>query len=411
MRLRSLRRRVGSLTLGCTAAALLAAALPAASLAGDPPTISIADTGTGEPDKGQTSTQHVQVSVSGSAPGATVHYQLVAGTATAGTDFVMGSGTVTFDAGSLTKSIPVQIKGDNRDEQNETLFVKLSSPIGATIADPRAKVTIVDDDGPMLTINPPVKPELGPDQHPRLVFRLVLSKPGVETIKVTVTPKAGTLQPGAEVTLPAARTFTFAPGETVRTYRITTTGDRKDEVDEDVRIDLTNMVNVIGPMQVKGTITDDDCNGTDPGADDAEGISQMRGDQQEVRTVSSSIACNGEHDWYRVRLVEHLTAINDATPLTARIRLNVGGTPAQGGGDLDLCVYRKTILDADTLIGCSSNTGLADELIELRNNDSIITDDSRTVWIRVLHHGITQGPNRYTLAITSGVAVSVGDNL
>jgi hypothetical protein len=407
------RSRRGGLLVATLSAGLMAGLMPSVAAAGsDPvtPTVSVKDHATSESNKGFTSTAPVAVTLSSFAPDATVDYQLISGTAIAGKDFVAATGTVSFASGP-SQTIPVKIKGDDKDELDETFRIKLLNPVNATIADGKGVVTILDNDGPLLSVKPPVKVERGPSQHPKLVFQLVLSKPGVETIKVTATPQSGTLSSG-EVTLPAARTFTFKPGETVRKITITTTGDHVDEGDETVKLALSGYLNTFGPSMVVGTVRDDDCGGTDPGADDAIVMTAISGDAgSEVRTKSSMLTCNNEVDWYRIDLVESNGGLNDNTPLTAKVRLLVGDNPAQGGGDLDLCVYRRTFADADALVACSTNSGLADELVQLKQDDSFVGDDSRTVWIAVRRHGTILGPNSYELKVAGHVAVSVGDNL
>jgi hypothetical protein len=76
----------------------------------------------------------------------TVNYATADGTATAGKDYVAKSGTLKFAAGVTTKTLSVTITGDKVAEGNETFFVNLSSPVGATIADGQGVGTIVDND-------------------------------------------------------------------------------------------------------------------------------------------------------------------------------------------------------------------------------------------------------------------------
>ena len=63
----------------------------------------------------------------------TVSFTTADGTTTAGTDYVATSGTLTIPAGDISKTISVQVNGDNVDEADETYFVKLSNPTNATI--------------------------------------------------------------------------------------------------------------------------------------------------------------------------------------------------------------------------------------------------------------------------------------
>lgn len=78
----------------------------------------------------------------------TVSYATGGGTATAGSDYVAKSGTLTFPAGASpqTQNINVTINGDTAVETDETLFLTLSAPGNATIADAQATGTILTDD-------------------------------------------------------------------------------------------------------------------------------------------------------------------------------------------------------------------------------------------------------------------------
>src|SRR5207247_11473682 len=79
----------------------------------------------------------------------TVNYTTADGTATAGSDYVAQSGTLTFAAGSSSaQTITVLVKGDSIDELNETFTVNLSNPIHATIANGTGTCTITDNDSP-----------------------------------------------------------------------------------------------------------------------------------------------------------------------------------------------------------------------------------------------------------------------
>ena len=57
-----------------------------------------------------------------------MNYATANGTATAGSDYVTTSGTLTFAPGRDTLSIPVTVNGDTTYEADETVFVNLSGP-------------------------------------------------------------------------------------------------------------------------------------------------------------------------------------------------------------------------------------------------------------------------------------------
>jgi uncharacterized delta-60 repeat protein len=78
----------------------------------------------------------------------TVHYETVAGTATAGADFTAASGDLQWAAGDTgAKSIAVTLINDTAVESTENFTVKLSAPTGgATLGSDTATISITDDD-------------------------------------------------------------------------------------------------------------------------------------------------------------------------------------------------------------------------------------------------------------------------
>lgn len=78
----------------------------------------------------------------------TVHYSTGGGTATAGSDYQITSGILTFAPGETSKVVNVPVYGDTIDEPNETFFLDLSSAANATIAHSQGTGTILDDDLP-----------------------------------------------------------------------------------------------------------------------------------------------------------------------------------------------------------------------------------------------------------------------
>jgi hypothetical protein len=94
-----------------------------------------------------TSTLDFTVSLSpASSQTVTVQYATADNTATAGSDYVGTSGTVTFAPGDTSKPVSVTINGDTSLEPAETFFVNLTSPTNSTIGDSQGVGTITDDD-------------------------------------------------------------------------------------------------------------------------------------------------------------------------------------------------------------------------------------------------------------------------
>ena len=78
-----------------------------------------------------------------------VSWATVNGTAKAGSDYVRGSGTVTFAAGRTEATLRVRVKGDRAREADETFRVVLTTPVNARLSATAATATgtIVNDDG------------------------------------------------------------------------------------------------------------------------------------------------------------------------------------------------------------------------------------------------------------------------
>ena len=79
---------------------------------------------------------------------ATVDYATSDGTATAGSDYTATSGTLTFAAGEMSKTVTVTVLDDGHDEGSETMTLRLSSPSPTRVklADAEATGTINNTD-------------------------------------------------------------------------------------------------------------------------------------------------------------------------------------------------------------------------------------------------------------------------
>jgi cellulase/cellobiase CelA1 len=119
---------------------------PRSMMAVTPPSISIDDITITEGDTGKT---NAAITLRLSQPASSVvslRFATANGTATAGSDFVAKTGSVSFAAGTTTKQVLIAIKGDRTYEPNETFSINLSSPKRATIADRSGTVTIANND-------------------------------------------------------------------------------------------------------------------------------------------------------------------------------------------------------------------------------------------------------------------------
>ena len=222
------------------------------------PTISIADATLAEGNTG-TLNMVFEVTLSNAAATAvTVDFSTTPGSATAGNDYNVVTGTITFAAGETSKTISVPIVGDAQFESDETFTVTLANSSGPTIADNQAQGTITNDDAmPSITVAD-VSVNEGDSGATNLVYTLILSQAINSAVTVDVAAVAATATAGTDFTA-LTQTVTFAPNETQRTVTVQVTGDADDEDDETILLNLTNAVGAtIADNQAVGTIINDD---------------------------------------------------------------------------------------------------------------------------------------------------------
>ncbi|HXQ74816.1 MAG TPA: Calx-beta domain-containing protein [Pyrinomonadaceae bacterium] len=110
------------------------------------PGISVNDVALAEGNSGpRTFHFFIRLSNASSKP-VSVQVSIADGSAKAGSDYFAFSGTLTFAPGSTVGIFPVPIITDTVVEPDETLFVNLTNPTGATILDSQAVGTIQNDD-------------------------------------------------------------------------------------------------------------------------------------------------------------------------------------------------------------------------------------------------------------------------
>jgi len=110
-----------------------------------PTLITINDVSINEGNSGTAATFTVALSAASNET-VTVRYATVDETATAGSDYIAQSGTVTFTPGITLQSLTIQVIGDTVIEPDETFYIDLSAASNATISDGQGLGAIVNDD-------------------------------------------------------------------------------------------------------------------------------------------------------------------------------------------------------------------------------------------------------------------------
>jgi len=219
------------------------------------PALSIGDASLSE---GNSGTKNLNFTVSLSAASGrnvTVQYATANGTAIAGTDYQARSGIVTLSPGSLSGTISVPLIGDMLAEPDETLFITLASPSGATLASNQALGTVLDDDN--LSVSDVAIVE-GDGGATNAVFTVALGVGLPHEVRLDFATANGSATAGSDY-LAASGTVVLAPGQTSQTIVVPILSDRWNEADETIVLNLLRPEGVVlGDSQAVATITNDD---------------------------------------------------------------------------------------------------------------------------------------------------------
>jgi hypothetical protein len=227
------------------------------------PQLSIANANVTEGNSGTTSMNFAVTLSAPSGKTITVNYMTngTVGTATAGSDYNIASGTLTFNPGDTEKTITVSVIGDTVDEVNETFQVDLSGESNVTITDNQAIGTINDDDpAPTATISNATATE-GDSGTVTAVFTVTLSHASQKTITINYSSANGSATAGEDYVAISPTVLTFNPGVSLsQTISVTVQGDEETEPDDQFFINLTgsNGNDTLGNNQGVGTILNDD---------------------------------------------------------------------------------------------------------------------------------------------------------
>jgi len=190
----------------------------------------------------------------------TVDYATANNTASSASDYTaIPTTTLTIPANTPSATLTVNVAGDMTFEGNETFFVNLTNPSGATIGDNQGLGTILNDDAvPSITINDVTLDE-GDAGTTSFTFTVSLSGASASAITVDYATANGTATAGSDYTAIPTTQLTFVPGDVSETITVNVTADITGETDETFFLNLTNASGAtIGDNQGLGTIVNDD---------------------------------------------------------------------------------------------------------------------------------------------------------
>ena len=344
-----------------------------------PPSLTVNDVSVNEGDSGTVNATFTITLSPASGTTASVGFTTVAGTATSPSDYAAQAGTRTFGAGETTKSVAITINGDTTDEIDESFFVHLASPVGASISDADGQGTITDDDGPpTVSLAGNVAVTEGNSGTVNATFTANLSQQSGKAVSVDIATSDGTATAPSDYTANST-TLNFAPGDTGKSFSVSVNGDLFVEPNETLTVTLSNPTNVaIGTASAIGTITNDD---TPPSAS-INDVSVIEGDSG---TATATFTVLLSKPAVESVSVDHATTDGGAT--TPGDYTATSGTLTFGVGASSMPV--TVLVNGDT----------TDEL-----NETFLVNLSNAVGLT-----ITDGQGQGTIIDDDGPSISIGD--
>lgn len=229
-------------------------------------TISVADAA--PVTEGNSGSTPATFTVSLSAPSThtvTVGYYTNGGTATAGSDYISTNGTLTFNPGVSSITVPVSVLGDTTYEADETFSLWISQASHALINRISGSTTIVNDDpSTMISVSDASVLE-GNSGLAGATFTVALNAASTQTVTVNYATAGGTATSGTDFQS-LTGSLSFAPGQTSKTVTVYAVGDTVIEPNETFTLNLSSPINAsINDGQGIGTILDDDSPGLSVG--------------------------------------------------------------------------------------------------------------------------------------------------
>jgi len=251
----------------------------------------------------------------------TVGYVTTDLTAVAGVDYRLTNGIVTFSPGQTTKTIMVNVLGDNLSESTEFFGVNLTNLVNVTAGNAQGVGTIVDDDPlPSLSISDASMLE-GNSGTNNMQFTVTISPVSGQSVSFNYSTANASALAGTDYAASSGTIF-MNPGQASATVFVPVIGDTISETNETFLVNLSGVVNAtFSRSQAVGTILNDDFLAT-IGAAGTSLAAESCGPANGVIDPNESVTVN-----FSLRNISAGTA--NTTNLTATL-LQLGGVTAPG---------------------------------------------------------------------------------
>jgi hypothetical protein len=181
------------------------------------------------------------------------------GTATAGSDYVARSNVqLSIPAGQLSRTFNVTLNGDTTVEPTETLLLNLAQVIGATAGDVQGVGYVINDDGPLLSINDVAVGE-GDAGTKVMTFTVSLSQVAPGPVSYNIASAGGDAVEGVDYVALNLTNQVIPQGQLSKTHSITINGDTTVEPTEVILVNVRQPVGAsVWDGQGTGYILNDD---------------------------------------------------------------------------------------------------------------------------------------------------------
>jgi hypothetical protein len=388
--------RTTTRTIRRAVAVMLTAAIPTVGLAlpasaGSGATLKISNVSVTEGNNGTTNAAFT-ISATNLRGPATVHWSTLAGTATAGTDFVAASGTVSLSKAARSVVVTVQVNGDVIDEANETFTVRLSAPSGATISNGTGVGTILDNDAPpALSVTGTAASEAAGTA----VVPVTMSGASAQTVMVHYTTTGGSATAGDDYST-VSGTLTIPAGTSPGAIDVPLINDTTDEPDETFQVALSTPTNAtVAGVAAQVTIADDDAMPTISVADVSVG--------EASGTATFEVTLSNPSSWGIT--ADYTTS--DGTALANEDYAATTGTVSFAPGDTEATVDVPVTSDAideptqtfDLTLSNATNATIGDGSAVGK-----IRDDDGGPWVSVADVTVSETSGRATFTLTLDAA-------
>lgn len=204
----------------------------------------------------------------GSSGTLSIDYATIEGTATAGQDYTVTSGSLTFEGGETSKSFQIPITDDAVTEADETFTVALRNASSLEVlGTPNTLVVTIQDRStvPVIFLGSATIVEGNTGNTTGALFTFTLSAATARSISVNYATANLSATGGVSCSNQgtdyenASGTSSFQPGSTSVTIPVKICGDTSAEANEQFLVNLSSPSNAtLGTSQALGTVIDDD---------------------------------------------------------------------------------------------------------------------------------------------------------